>query len=68
MKNLNEDNLDNIFSEMVQLEKIIITTPISTADAERNFSSMNTIKIRLRSRMDNNRLNALGIFLWKILW
>ena len=61
VKKLKEDKLDNIFSEIVKLAKIIITTPMSTADAERRFSSMKRIKSRLRSKMGNNRLNALGI-------
>ena len=47
---------------MAKLAKIIIRTPMSTADAERKFSSMKRIKSQLRSRICNNRLNAFGIF------
>merc|ERR1712096_22606 len=57
-KRFKEDGLENIFSEIVSLANIIITTPMSTADAERKFSCM---KRRLRSRMNNTRLNALGV-------
>ena len=53
--------MDNIFSEIIKLAKVIITTPMSTADAERRFYSMKIIKSRLRSKMGNNRLNKLGI-------
>ena len=47
VKTLKEENLDSmtlldnidIFSENVMLAKIIITTPISTVDAEKSFPS-----------------------------
>ena len=47
VKKLKEDNLDSmtllhnkdIFSENVMLAKVIITTPISTVDAEKSFPS-----------------------------
>ena len=61
VKRFKEDGLENIFSEIVSLANIIITTPMSTAEAERKFSCMKRIKSRLRSRMNNTRLNALGV-------
>ena len=61
MKKFKEDGLENVFGEIVSLANIIITTPMSTADAERKFSCMKRIKSRLRNRMNNTRLNALGI-------
>ena len=50
-----------MFSEIVKLAKITIRTPMSTADAERKCSFMKRIKSQLRSRVGNNRSNALGI-------
>ena len=43
VKTLKEDNWDNIFSKIAKLEKITNTSPMSTADEERKFSSMKTI-------------------------
>ena len=61
LKKFKEEGFDSILDEIVSLGKIIITTPMSTADAERKFSCMKRIKNRLRSRMSNTRLNALGL-------
>ena len=61
MKKFKEDGLESVFGEIVSLANIIITNPMSTADAERKFSCMKRIKSRLRNRMNNTRLNALGI-------
>ena len=47
----------------MSLRKIIVTTPMSTSDAERKFSCMKRVKNRLRSRMSNTRLNALGVLI-----
>ena len=61
LKKFKEEGLDTIFSEIMSLGEIIVTTPMSTSDAERKFSCMKRIKTRLRSRMSNTRLNALGV-------
>ena len=61
VKRFKEDGLENIFTEIVSLANIIITAPMSTAEAERKFSCMKRIKSRLRSRMNNTRLNSLGV-------
>ena len=54
-------NLTSTFSEVVKLLKILITTPMTTAESERCFSSLKRIKIFLRSTMKNDRLTALAM-------
>ena len=56
-----DNNLQSTFSEVVKLLKILITTPMSTAEAERCFSTLKRIKTFLRSTMTNDRLSALGM-------
>ena len=41
VKKLKEDNLDNIFNEIFKLAKVIISTRMSTADAEIFFHENN---------------------------
>jgi len=43
-----DNNLQSTFSEVVKLLKILITTPMSTAEAERCFSALKRIKTFLR--------------------
>ncbi|KAK0131414.1 Zinc finger MYM-type protein 1 [Merluccius polli] len=56
-----DNNLSEVFSETVTLLKIIITTPMSTAEAERCFSTLKRVKNFLRNTMTQDRLNALAI-------
>lgn len=56
-----ENNLSKVFSETVTLLKIIITTPMSTAEAERCFSTLKRVKTFLRNTMTQDRLNALAM-------
>ena len=58
---INENNLGSTFSETVKLLQILVTTPMSTAEAERCFSTLKRIKTFLRSTMDNERLSALAM-------
>ena len=37
---INENGLDETFSEVFKLLEIVLVTPISTADSERSFSTM----------------------------
>ena len=37
LKKFKEEGLDAIFSEIISLVEIIVTTPMSTSDAERKF-------------------------------
>ena len=54
-------NLQETFSETVSLLNILITTPMTTAEAERCFSTLKRIKTFLRNSMGQERLNALAM-------
>ncbi|KAM3842976.1 zinc finger MYM-type protein 1-like [Diretmus argenteus] len=56
-----ENNLEEVFSETITLLKILITTPMTTAEAERCFSTLKRIKTFLRNTMTQDRLNALAM-------
>ncbi len=56
-----ENNLEEVFLETVALLKILITTPMTTAEAERCFSTLKRIKTFLRNSMTQERLNALAM-------
>jgi len=49
------------FSEISKLLKIIVTIPMTTAEAERSFSTLKRIKTFLRSTMSEDRLSALAM-------
>ena len=55
-----ENNLE-VFSETITLLKIIITTPMTTAEAERCFSTLKRVKTFHRNTMTQERLNALAM-------
>uniref|UniRef100_UPI003AAA4C33 uncharacterized protein n=1 Tax=Centroberyx gerrardi TaxID=166262 RepID=UPI003AAA4C33 len=54
-------NLQETLSETVALLNILITTPMTTAEAERCFSTLKRIKTFLRNAMGQERLNALAM-------
>ena len=54
-------NLQETFSETASLLNILITTPMTTAEAERCFSTLKIIKTFLRNSMGQERLNALAM-------
>ncbi|XP_049926797.1 zinc finger MYM-type protein 1-like [Epinephelus moara] len=56
-----ENNLQATFAETVSLFKILITTPMTTAESERCFSTLKRIKTFLRNTMTQDRLNALAM-------
>ena len=56
-----DNNLSEVFSETVTLLKNLITTSMSTAGAERCFSTLKRIKTFLRNTMTQDRLNSLAI-------
>ncbi|KAG1924938.1 zinc finger MYM-type protein [Pimephales promelas] len=58
---LMEYNLQDAFTETVSLLKILITTPMTTAESERCFSTLKRIKTFLRNTMAQDRLNALAM-------
>ncbi|XP_038157299.1 uncharacterized protein LOC119794031 isoform X2 [Cyprinodon tularosa] len=55
------NDLQDIFSETVALLKILITTPMTTAESERCFSTLKRIKTFLRNTMSQDHLNALAM-------
>ena len=56
-----ENNFEEAFSETVTLLKILTTTPMTTAEAERCFSTLKIIKPFLRNTITQERLNALAM-------
>ncbi|GBM08546.1 hypothetical protein AVEN_69765-1 [Araneus ventricosus] len=56
-----ENNLQTMFSETYKLLLIIVTIPITTAEAERCFSSLKRVKTFLRGTMRDDRLSALAM-------
>ena len=54
-------SLTKTFPAVSQLCNIILTTPISSADSERCFSTLKRIKTFSRNRMGQDRLNALAV-------
>ena len=60
LKFINEKGFDETFSEVSKLLKIVLLTPISTADSERSFSTMKRIKTFFRNTMLQDRLNSLA--------
>lgn len=62
-------NLSDTFQETLKLAKIIITVPMTTAEAERSFSTLKRIKTCLRNSMKEKRLTALAMpSIKKALW
>ena len=45
----------------LQFLNIILTTPISSVEAERSFSTLKRIKTYLRNRMKKDTLNSLAV-------
>lgn len=55
------NNIEDTFQEVTKLLQILITTPMTTAEAERCFSALERIKTFLRNAMCQERLNALAM-------
>ena len=58
---IRENNLQEALSETCTLLSIIITTPMTSAESERNFSTLKRIKTFTRNTMGQKRLNALSM-------
>ena len=56
-----ENNLQSTFTETVSLLRILITTPMTTAESERCFPTLKRIKTFLRNTMSHDCLNALAM-------
>ncbi len=54
-------NLNNSFPQLIKLLQVLITTGLTTTEAERSFSATNRIKTFLRNSMGQDRLNSLCI-------
>ena len=61
LEKLLDNNLQSSFPNTVKLLKILITTPMTSAEAERCFSALKRIKTFLRATMLNERLTALAM-------
>ena len=61
-----DNNLSDVFSETKM--KIIITTPMSTAEAERCFSTWKRVKTFLMNTMTQDRRNAVAILSMEGWW
>ena len=51
-----ETGRDRIYNWIDRLLRLLVTLPVSTATAERAFSSLKIIKSRLRNRMEDDLL------------
>ena len=51
-----ETGRDAIYNLIVRLLQLLVTLPVSTASAERAFSSLKIIKTRLRNKMEDENL------------
>ena len=56
-----DNQIDDTFEELTKLLRIIVTSPMSSAEAERCFSTLKRIKSFLRNTMTEKRLNALAM-------
>ena len=61
LQTLIDTNLQSSFPNTVKLLKILITTPMTSSEAERCFSTLKRIKTFLRATMMNERLSTLAI-------
>ena len=61
-----ENNLQGTFTETVSLLKILITTPMTTAESERCCSTLKRIRTFLRNTIMEGRLNALATLRMKL--
>ncbi|ERL94905.1 hypothetical protein D910_12178 [Dendroctonus ponderosae] len=61
LKFLIKNNLDETMSETKRTLEIVVTTPMTTAGAERCFSTLKRIKTFLRNSMTEDRLSALSM-------
>ena len=61
LEKLLDNNLQSSFPNTVKLLKILITTPMTSAEAERCFTALKRIKTFLRATILNERLTALAM-------
>ena len=61
LKFIIENSLQDVFTQTYILLQILVTMPMTTAEAERCFSTLKRIKTFLRSTMKEERLSALAM-------
>ena len=61
LKYIIEKKLTEVYPTIVIVLRIIATTPVTVASAERSFSRLKIIKTYLRNSMTQDRLSALAI-------
>lgn len=52
---------EQLFPNVFTLLQILITIPVTTATAERSFSTLRRVQNYLRNRMEEERLSALAL-------
>jgi hypothetical protein len=60
LKHIINSNLADIYSNVAIDLRIIVTTPVTVAPAEKSFSRLKLIKTYLRNSMAQDRLSALA--------
>ena len=61
LKFIVSNNLSETMAETKKLLQILVTTPMTTAEAERSFSTLKRIKTFLRNIMSEHRLTVLSM-------
>ena len=56
-----DSNLTETFAEVFMLLQLALTTPVSSTETGRCFSTLKSIKTWLRNSMGHERLNALAM-------
>lgn len=58
---VSQEYMRNSFPETIKLLEVLVTTPMSSSEAERCFSMLKRVKTFLRNTMKEKRLSALGM-------
>lgn len=61
LKKICKDNIDDVYPNTYIALRIMLTTPVSVASAERSFSKLKLIKNYLRSTMRQDRLDGVAM-------
>lgn len=54
-------SLQDVYSEVIKVLQIVLTTPVTSSESERCFSTLKRVKTCLRNTMGQDRLNALSV-------
>ncbi|XP_028670787.1 uncharacterized protein LOC114661764 [Erpetoichthys calabaricus] len=61
LNSVHEYNLQDVMSETVTLLKVIITTPMTNSESDRNLSTLKKVKTFAQNATGQHRLNALAM-------